>query len=68
MIFMNWKTLIQELLDNGMTQVQIADEIGVKQPTISGILKSDGTGDMRWQNGERLRMLHLQRIGLKRAA
>lgn len=51
-----------------MTQVQIADEIGVKQPTISGILKGDGTGDMRWQNGERLRMLHLQRIGLKRAA
>lgn len=64
---MDWKKLIQELLDDGMTQVQIAEAIGVTQPTVCGILKS-GSGDMRWANGERLRMLHLQRIGRRRIA
>lgn len=33
---------------------------GVKLPTISGIL-SGAQKDMRWQNGERLRELHVRR-------
>lgn len=54
---MNWTNLISELIGWGMTQAEIAADIGVKQPTISGIL-SGTQKDMRWQNGERLRQLH----------
>jgi transcriptional regulator with XRE-family HTH domain len=54
---MDWKTIIQELGSHGLTQAQIAAEVGVRQSTIAGILKGDQV-DMRWQNGERLRSLH----------
>ena len=54
---MNWTNLITDLIGLGMTQAEIAADIGVKQPTISGIL-SGTQKDMRWQNGERLRQLH----------
>lgn len=54
---MNWTNLISDLIGLGLTQADIAAAIGVKQPTISGIL-SGAQKDMRWQNGERLRELH----------
>lgn len=54
---MNWKSIIQDLCSSGLTQAQIASEVGVKQPTIAGIL-SGAQKDMRWANGERLRTLH----------
>lgn len=57
---MNWTSLIGDLIGWGMTQAEIAAAIGVKQPTISGIL-SGAQKDMRWQNGERLRELHVRR-------
>ncbi|MCY1196938.1 hypothetical protein D9M72_82940 [compost metagenome] len=57
---MNWTNLISDLIRWGMTQAEIAADIGVKQPTISGIL-SGSQKDMRWQNGERLRALHANR-------
>ncbi|WP_041702826.1 hypothetical protein [Pseudogulbenkiania sp. NH8B] len=34
---MNWKSLIAELLKAGMTQKQIADEVGCTQPCIAGL-------------------------------
>lgn len=57
MCFMDWKNLIQELVSCGMTQAQIASEIGVTQPTIAGIVSGDQK-DMRWATGEKLRKLH----------
>lgn len=54
---MDWKKLLQEILAAGWSQAQIGAEIGVKQPTISGLLNGDQT-DMRWSIGERLRQLH----------
>ncbi len=56
---MNWKSIIQDLCSRGLTQAQIAAEVGVKQSTIAGIL-SGAQKDMRWQNGERLRGLHVR--------
>lgn len=58
---MNWKSIVQELCSSGLTQAQIASEVGVKQSTIAGIL-SGAQKDMRWGNGERLRGLHARRI------
>ncbi|CAB3858898.1 MULTISPECIES: helix-turn-helix domain-containing protein [Achromobacter] len=54
---MDWKSIIQDLCSLGLTQEQIAVEVGLKQPTIAGIL-SGAQKDMKWQNGERLRALH----------
>lgn len=54
---MDWKSIIQDLGSRGLTQAQIAAEVGVRQSTIAGILKG-AQSDMRWQNGERLRSLH----------
>ena len=36
---MDWKKLIQEIIATGMTQVAIAEEIGVKQPSIVDVLQ-----------------------------
>ncbi|WP_372341492.1 helix-turn-helix domain-containing protein [Achromobacter insolitus] len=57
---MNWKSIVQELRSSGLTQAQIAAEVGVRQSTIAGIL-SGAQKDMRWSNGERLRSLHARR-------
>lgn len=37
MVRMNWKALIANLLQAGMTQKQIADEVGCTQPCIAGL-------------------------------
>ncbi|CAB3857173.1 hypothetical protein LMG3410_02089 [Achromobacter aegrifaciens] len=58
---MNWKSIIQDLCSRGLTQAQIAAEVGVKQSTIAGIL-SGAQKDMRWQNGDRLRALHVRLV------
>ncbi|WP_018609461.1 transcriptional regulator [Uliginosibacterium gangwonense] len=54
---MDWISLINDLIAAGMTQAAIAAEVGVKQPTINGLL-SGAQKDMRWSNGERLLALH----------
>ncbi|RIQ16069.1 helix-turn-helix domain-containing protein [Bordetella avium] len=59
---MNWKLIIQELCSEGLTQVQIAQEVGVKQSTIAGIL-AGAQRDLRWTYGEKLRRLHRRVVG-----
>ena len=54
---MNWKAIIQELLDQGMTQAEIAHGIGLKQPSIAELL-SGRTKEMMWRTGDRLIKLH----------
>lgn len=54
---MNWKLLIKELLDSGMTQVEIANFIGVKQPSIVDILQ-DRVKSVRWDMGDKILKLH----------
>jgi len=50
---MNWILIIQNLCSLGLTQAQIAREVGVRQSTIAGLL-SGNQRDMRWLHGERL--------------
>lgn len=64
---MDWKSIIRDLCAHGLTQAQIAAEVGVKQSTIAGIL-SGAQKDMRWQNGERLRALHARAQAQQEAA
>ncbi|QBQ99223.1 helix-turn-helix domain-containing protein [Paraburkholderia pallida] len=54
---MNWKLLLARLAEQGITQVQIAAEIGVRQSTVSG-LASGAQSSLRWEVGQRLIGLH----------
>lgn len=56
----NWTQIIQDLIDSGMTQVQIAESVNSGQSHISclycGSRKSPG-----WQLGDALLRLHKER-------
>lgn len=54
---MDWKNKILELISAGFTQAQIANETGVSQPTIAGLIAGDQR-DMKWANGHRLLSFH----------
>ena len=54
---MNWKTLIQDLLNTGRTQAEIAAKIGVSQPSIVDLLQSK-TKSVRWEVGNELIKFH----------
>jgi hypothetical protein len=54
---MNWKNLIEDLLQAGFNQSSISREIGLTQPTVFRILNGEQK-DMKWSDGERLLALH----------
>jgi predicted transcriptional regulator len=54
---MDWKKLISELVEEGLTQQKIAEACGVRQSVISE-LRSGKIKDPRWTYAERLRILH----------
>lgn len=58
---MDWKKLISELMDCGMTQKAIGEYIGLSQGAISQILKGL-QDDVRWNDGEKLRELHAAKL------
>jgi transcriptional regulator with XRE-family HTH domain len=58
---MDWKQLIADLLEAGMTQQEIADRCGSKQTTISEIARGV-TADPRYALGEKLRRLHARKL------
>ena len=43
MRLMNWQELIKRLIDSGMTQQQIADQVGVTQSVISELSTGKAT-------------------------
>lgn len=54
---MDWKTLISEAREHGMTQKEIGDAIGLSQPSIVDVLNGN-TKELKWGNGQRLIALH----------
>lgn len=62
---MDWAQRIQDLLDDGMTQGDIAAHIRVSQPTISALLNGNQK-DMLWKKGQALSRLHNRRLRAKR--
>jgi len=57
---MKWKNLIQDLLDDGMTQVQIAEEAETGQSHISSLYR-EVRKRPNWLLGDRLVALHAKR-------
>jgi transcriptional regulator with XRE-family HTH domain len=64
---MDWKKIIADLVASGMTQLDIAKRIGIKQPSVCSIA-SGKTKDVRHSVGERLRALHFERCDAKKEA
>lgn len=56
---MDWKTIISDLVEVGMTQEQIADKCGCAQSTISD-LATGATATPRYHIGDALRTLHMR--------
>jgi CRP-like cAMP-binding protein len=62
LLSMNWTSIIQDLLDAGMTQAQIADACDTGQSHVSGLLRGDRK-QPGWSLGDRLIALHRERCG-----
>ena len=60
---MDWKIIIQELQDSGLTQMQIADACGTGQSHISSLARGARI-EPRHSLGERLLRLHRERAGI----
>lgn len=61
---MDWKKLIAELIDSGMTQTAIGEHIGVSQSAIAQVV-SDKLGSQRgfkWEPGQKLIELHKSKV------
>lgn len=59
---MNWPKLIQDLVDSGLTQVQIAESCQTGQSHISALLNGSRKCP-NWALGEALRNLHAEKVG-----
>ncbi len=60
---MDWKNIIVELQATGMSQVEIGKAVGRSQPWIADIVRGR-TGELKWVDGERLRLLHAERCNV----
>jgi len=59
---MNWKILIEELINKGMTEKSIAEAVGdTTQPTIHR-LKATDTPEPKYSLGKRLINLHKEKF------
>lgn len=65
-LLMDWKSLIQALLDGGMTQVQIAAACGVAQSSVSDLYRGKNSGPS-YDFGRRLEALQAARSPSKAA-
>lgn len=55
---MNWKALIQEILESGMTQAEVAKLIGCGQSYVSDLANGKRGKSMSYEIGARLIQLH----------
>lgn len=58
---MDWKKIIAEILDSGLSQADIAASVGIAQPSVSD-LATGATKEPRWGVGDRLIALHRNRV------
>lgn len=58
---MKWASIIRDLVEKGgLTQAQIAQKVGLSQPTISEILNSKKDRRISYEAGLRLVSLHTE--------
>lgn len=54
---MDWKSIIAELMSAGVTQKEIGEQVGLKQPSVSDLARGV-TAEVSWKVGEKLLALH----------
>ncbi len=64
---MDWKNIIEDLQESGMTQAEIGEAIGKSQAWVCALAKGQYS-DVRWSDGEALRKLHDARCKSRKAA
>lgn len=64
---MEWKKLISELMNKGLTQAQIASKTGVPQPTISALL-NEKQKELSYLNGNSLVRFHKKAMARREVA
>jgi transcriptional regulator with XRE-family HTH domain len=65
---MNWKTIIQDLKDRGLTQEEIANRVGCSQNYVSDLYKGKRGQGLSYSLGQKLVDLHKTVIKTKTAA
>ena len=65
---MDWKNLIQDLRDSGLTQNEIADKAGCSQAYISDLSNGKRGKSVSYEIGTRLRDLHKSTVRKAHAA
>jgi len=63
---MDWNKIVAEIKETGLTQAQIADEIGVAVGSLSELCTGK-VSEPKWSRGDALLELHASRVA-KRAA
>lgn len=58
---MDWKKLISELMECGMTQTAIGEHVGLTQGAVSQILTGTQS-DVKWTIGQKLRALRVTKL------
>ena len=58
---MDWKILIQDLRNAGMSQAEIGKALGKSQGWVSAVM-AGGYADLKWGDGEALRCLHAAKV------
>lgn len=64
---MDWKTLLSDIAKAGYSQSEIADELGIRQPSVSDIANGK-TKSPSWVVGDRIIKLHRKAEQRKRRA
>lgn len=59
---MNWKTLITDLQAAGLSQIEIGRRLNKSQAWVSAAA-SGKYDDLKWTDGEALRILHAEIVG-----
>jgi predicted transcriptional regulator len=55
---MNWKQITNEILEGGLTQVQLAKLLGVSQAWVHEMASGKRVGDPKWTHGQALLLIH----------
>jgi len=58
---MDWNKIVSEIKETGLTQAQIADEIGVAVGSLSELC-SGKVSEPKWSRGDALLSLHAERV------
>lgn len=55
---MNWQQMVQDMLESGFTQVQLAEKLGCSQSVVSDLARGERGIRMSWDLGDTIIKAH----------